>query len=152
MNAIQKVRSVLDEIRSGKKRQNDAENWALVGRLLARLVPDPTAVGKAVAEKNLDGLIKMVDVIEGKAAAASKAPPPVADEDEMQRALAAFRKRIKVSRLADESRLGGRYTSGGRKSEIDAIQPPDGFSPVVWTALVAAGKLKELGKGFYSEP
>jgi len=74
-----------------------------------------------------------------------------ASHDEMTAALRAFRKRLKLARLADESRLGGRYTSGGRKSKIDAIEPPDEFPQRVWDALVNDGKLKDTGQGFYAE-
>jgi len=61
----------------------------------------------------------------------------------------AFKKRLKLGRLADESRLGGRYTSGGRTSKIDAIEPPREFEPGVWKALAAEGKLRDFGRGFY---
>ncbi|HHN77823.1 MAG TPA: hypothetical protein ENK11_03985 [Phycisphaerales bacterium] len=77
-------------------------------------------------------------------------PAVEVSEDEMAHALKAFRKRLKVLRLADESKLGGRYTSGGRKSKIDAIEPPREFGPEVWKALAKAGKLKDTGGGFYA--
>ena len=72
---------------------------------------------------------------------------PVHDLDH---ALKAFNKSLKVMRLADESRLGGRYTSGGRKSAIDAIRPPEEFPKEIWDALVRAGKLRAEGPGFYA--
>ncbi|KAA0217538.1 MAG: hypothetical protein DYG94_01195 [Leptolyngbya sp. PLA3] len=70
----------------------------------------------------------------------------------MTAALKAFKKRLKLARLADESRLGGRYTSGGRESQIDAIIPPNEFPAAVWKALEKAGRLKHTGQGFYAEP
>ncbi len=62
----------------------------------------------------------------------------------------AYTKRLKLARLADESRLGNRYTTGGRKSAIDAIIPPEEFPPEVWKALALAGKLRDTGGGFYA--
>ncbi|MCB9846250.1 MAG: hypothetical protein H6811_09720 [Phycisphaeraceae bacterium] len=92
----------------------------------------------------------MVSALEGIASKPA-APPPDVPRDQMDAALKAFRKRLKLGRLADESRLGGRYTSGGRASNIDAILPPDEFPPEVWKALEHAGKLKHTGQGFYAE-
>ena len=44
---------------------------------------------------------------------------------ELKRALQAFKKRLKLMKLDDESRTGGRQMSGGFKSGIMAISPPD---------------------------
>ena len=43
---------------------------------------------------------------------------------ELKNALKAFKKRLKLARLDDESRLGGRYTSSGGQSGIIGIFPP----------------------------
>lgn len=77
--------------------------------------------------------------------AGSGAPSP----EELKRALKAFRKRLKLTRLDDESRLGNRYVTGGRKSAIAAIMPPREYPKAVWDVLVAQGKLKDTGQGFY---
>ncbi len=61
----------------------------------------------------------------------------------------AFRKRLKLTRLDEESKLGGRYVSSGRQSSIVAIMPPHQYPDEVWQALVAQGKLKDAGNGFY---
>lgn len=65
-------------------------------------------------------------------------------EDEMKRALKAFRKRLKVTQLDDESRLGHSPLTGGR-AKVVAIQPPSGFSREVWDGLVEKGFLKRDG-------
>jgi hypothetical protein len=61
----------------------------------------------------------------------------------------AFRKRLKLTRLDDESRLGSRYVTGGRKSAIAAIMPPREYPREIWDTLVAQGKLRYTGQGFY---
>lgn len=71
-----------------------------------------------------------------------------ATEDEMKRALKAFRKRLKMTRLDDESRLGHSPLSGNR-AKVVAIQPPSGFAREVWEALADQGTLKRDGGGFY---
>lgn len=70
-------------------------------------------------------------------------------KDELKLALKAFRKRLKVTRLDDESRLGYGPMSGGGKSSIVAIQPPNQYPKSVWDQLVAQGKLKYSGHGMY---
>lgn len=66
-------------------------------------------------------------------------------ELELKQALTAFKKRIKVMRLDQESRLGGgRPTTSGKKSDIAGIMPPGQFRREVWEELVRQGKLKSL--------
>ena len=69
--------------------------------------------------------------------------------EELKRAYKAFKKRLKLTRLDDESRLGGGPLSGGRPSEIIAITPPREFPQAVWDELVRQGKLKRAGQGTY---
>ena len=69
---------------------------------------------------------------------------PEFDKEELKRALKAFKKRIKLLRRDDESKLGGGAFTGGRKSGIVGIVPPEGFPPEIWTALVAKGRLKPV--------
>ena len=70
-------------------------------------------------------------------------------KEELKRALKAFRKRLKLMRLDDESTIGGGATSSGSKSSIMAIRPPNKYPQEVWDALVAQGKLKYVGNGLY---
>jgi hypothetical protein len=74
-----------------------------------------------------------------------QAPTP----ENLKAAFKAFKKRLKLTRLDDESRLGGRYTSGGRDSSIVAITPPSEFPQPVWDELVKQGKLRYMGHGTY---
>lgn len=150
MNVLEKIRSLAKDLRANKG--NAAENWALASRLLSRVTNDTARIQQVIESREVAGLEALVDAIEGKAAAAAAVPLPTFSASELDAAYRAFHKRLKVSRLADESKLGGRYTSGGRHSEIDAMQPPDGFPADIWPALVRAGKLKDAGGGFYREP
>ncbi len=80
----------------------------------------------------------------------SAAPPPEPpSSQDLKRALKAFRKRLKLTRLDEESRIAGGPLSGGRPSGIFAIMPPGEFPQAVWDELVKQGKLKRAGHGTY---
>jgi len=68
---------------------------------------------------------------------------------ELKSALKAFRKRLKLTQLDDQSRIGKSPLSSGRPSGIVAITPPDQFPAAVWEELAAQGKLKRSGRGQY---
>ena len=68
---------------------------------------------------------------------------------ELRKAVKAFKKRLKVMRLDDESKLGGGPMSGGKNSRIVAISPPSEFPQAVWDELVKLGRLEDVGRGMY---
>jgi len=67
---------------------------------------------------------------------------------ELKQALKAFKKRLKLTQLDEESKLGGGPLSHSR-ARIVAITPPNQFAPAVWEELVKQGKLKKAGGGMY---
>jgi hypothetical protein len=64
-------------------------------------------------------------------------------------AMKAFKKRLKLTRLDEESSLGGGPFSKGQDSGIVAIQPPNQYPRAVWDKLVEMGKLHYAGGGLY---
>jgi hypothetical protein len=81
-------------------------------------------------------------------------PPPLPPSDEeLKHALTAFKKRLKLTRLDQESKLGGgRPTTTGKKSDIAGIIPPNQFPRAVWKELAARKQIKDVGGGFYTLP
>ena len=80
----------------------------------------------------------------------SDASQPLAPSpQELKAALKAFKKRLKLTCLDDQSRIGVGPMSSGRPSGIVAITPPDQYSPAVWEELARQGKLKRTGNGLY---
>lgn len=71
------------------------------------------------------------------------------DPAQLKNALKAFRKRLKLTLLDDESRLGRGAMSGGGRSGIVAISPPDRYPQAVWDELVRQGKLRDAHHGLY---
>lgn len=155
MNLIQKIRSLTDSIKANANALQTQHDWELVASLLQRSPVNQTAVKAAVKAQDAAALDDIVSHLENPAPKPPPAPAaPTRDfsHDDKAAALRAFKKRLKLQRLSDESRLGGRYTSGGRASNIDAITPPLDFPPDIWPALVADGRLVDTGQGFYALP
>ena len=72
----------------------------------------------------------------------------ISDED-CKRAFKAFKKRLKLTRLDEESRLGRSPLTGGGSSGIESIIPPREFPQEVWDELVKRGQLSKDADGFY---
>ncbi len=69
--------------------------------------------------------------------------------EELRRAMKAFKKRLKLTRLDADSGLGVGPMSGGRSSGIVAIMPSAQYRQAIWDELVARGRLKASGHGLY---
>ena len=85
--------------------------------------------------------------------AASEAPVSSAEpvsKEVVKAAYLAFKKRWKLTRLDQESRIGRGPMSSGQKSTIIGIQPPNQFPDAVWELLVEQGKLKRAGRDQYA--
>jgi hypothetical protein len=76
----------------------------------------------------------------------------MADPETLKRALKAFKKRLKLTKQDDESRLGHSAMTKGETSAIVGIRPPGEFPPEVWEELVQQGILRYEGHGLYALP
>jgi hypothetical protein len=145
--------------------------WGRAQVDLMRAGADATKVAAIVAQRDLEGLAKLVlQLDQGGSAAASAqspaAPPPAPatapapaamaelpydslEEGNLKRAMNAFRKRMKVMKRDDESQIRGRYVTRGESSSIAAITPPREFPAAVWEELARQGRLKRAGQGTY---
>ncbi len=70
------------------------------------------------------------------------------DED-LKKAHRAFKKKLKLQQLEDDSKLGRAKTTGQRTTVL-SIQPPSGFGREIWGVLAARGFLKPDGGGCYA--
>jgi hypothetical protein len=78
----------------------------------------------------------------------SSQPPAQPSHDELKAGFKAFKKRLKLTRLNEESKLTRSPLTGG-SSNIVAITPPNQFSQAVWDELVKQNKIKKAGQGLY---
>jgi len=79
----------------------------------------------------------------------SEQPAGEVDPALLKKAMKAFRKKLKLSRLDEESKLGRSPLTSGKKSTIVAITAPYGYPQEAWDELVKQGRLKDTGRGFY---
>jgi hypothetical protein len=85
--------------------------------------------------------------------ARSVAGGPAYTDAELRHAFQAFKKRLKLSKLDQESHLGaGRPMTAGKKSDIQQMMPPNQFPREIWKELAARKQIKDHGGGFYSIP
>jgi hypothetical protein len=75
--------------------------------------------------------------------------PDAPTPEELKAAFKAFKKRLKVTRLDAESKVGRNPLSKGGGSGIVAITPPNQYPQAVWDELVRQGKLKKMPGGTY---
>lgn len=77
---------------------------------------------------------------------------PEQDREVLKRAMKAYRKSLKVTRLDAESSIAGGPMSSGRSSGIVAIVPPPRYPREVWDELVRQGRLLDAKHGMYELP
>jgi hypothetical protein len=104
-------------------------------------------------------LARVVDAQDGAALAeivagwlSGKRHLPVQDREVLARAMKAYRKSLKVTRLDAESSIGGGPMSSGRHSTILGIRPPDRYPRSVWDELVRQKRLLGGRHGLYELP
>ena len=104
-------------------------------------------LAKAISERDVEQLKALI--LEWTS---GKRHLPVGDREVLKRAMKAFRKTLKVTRLAAESHLGGGPLSHGTDSQIVGIQPPPRYPMAVWMELVRQGRLATDCRGMFELP
>jgi len=149
--------------------------WERVSKALKHVDAGPAEVQKILDNHDVTGLSRLVNKLSSPSRpnSNSSTPPPTPppsraipthplrpappqepldplDTQVQKRAMKAFRKRLKLTRLDDESKLGRSPLTSGKPSGVVAITPPNQYPPAVWHELVKQGKLKPAGTGFYA--
>jgi hypothetical protein len=70
-------------------------------------------------------------------------------KETLQRAMKALKRRLKLTRLDDESRLGHDAMTRGGRSGITGVKGPEQYPAEVWQALAQKGRIRDLGQGLY---
>jgi hypothetical protein len=123
------------------------EAWVHARHALGAAGVDEPDLAAAIEARDLDALRAIVDGWHS-----GQRLLPVHDREVLKRALKAYRKSFKVTRLDAESSLGGGPFSSGRHSGISGITPPPRYPPDVWEELARQGRLIACGNGVYELP
>ena len=131
---------------AGRLAEGDADDdalWLEAEDLLAQADAEEDAdIALPILERSLPELQALVDGWDAGTAHLSEW-----DRAVLKRALKAYRKRLKLMRLDDESTAARNPLSRGGESAIAGIRPPEQYPQEVWDFLVAQGKLRDAGHG-----
>jgi hypothetical protein len=142
----------LDELLTAIEGYDDprraSNEWKQAFRLLQKTDAPSGQVTGVVGMRDPASLRRMIDQL--RAPETDDAPETeVPDGETCKRALKAFRKRLKLTRLDEESRLGRGPLSKGAVAGAYAISPPVEWPDEVWQELTNQGKLRYVGQGMY---
>jgi len=146
---VTKLEELLTAIRRYDDPRRAGTEWKQVYKLLQAAGLPAGQVTGVVGMRNVAGLEELIGQLRAPEEAA---PPPEADAPDAEtcrKALRAFRKRQKLTRLDEESKLGRGPLSKGSGWSAAAITPPTEWPDAVWQELVRQGKLRNIGHGLY---
>ena len=120
-----------------------AAAWTKAERDVARAGADEDAdIALPVWERDADALRQLIAQWD-----AGTGHLPEWDRAVLKRALKAYRKRLKLARLDDESSASRNPLSKGESSSITGVKPPEQYDREIWDMLIAQGKLRDAGHG-----
>jgi hypothetical protein len=125
----------------------DASPWSTAQQALAATGSSEPELAAVLAARDLAALRDLVTEW-----TSGRRPLPVCDREVLKRAMTAFRKSLKVTRLNDESSLTRNPMTQGRHSGILGMTPPSRYPPPVWRELARQGRLIAAKQGIYELP
>ncbi len=146
------------DLRATINEEADGAAWGAMQKALLAAKADSSQVARTIMGRDLKSLDAMLSVLQGHEpeaeieADASDAPLPDFPNDQLRDAMKAFRRRIKLTKLDHESKLGRSPLTSGKNADFDSILPPREFPDDLWKVLVQRGELEQLGYGFYRIP
>ena len=166
---VAKLDELMTAIRGCGDPRRATDEWRQVYRLLQKTELPPGRVTHVVGMRDVAGLAALIDQVRAPAAAAPAAGPAAAgpaaaglaaagpaaatpdapSPEACKKAIRAFRKRLSLTILDEESKLGHGPLSKGADAKITAIVPPGQWPESVWQELVRQGKLRYIGHGLY---
>ena len=147
---LAKLDDLIVAIRGYDDPRRAAAEWKQVYRLLQSCDVPASRVTGVVGMRDVAGLATMIDQLRAPESAAPAADVP--SDDVCKKALHAFRKRLSLTVLDEESKLGRSPLSKGASENAAAIVPPGEWPDSVWQELVRQGKLRYMGHRLYGLP
>ena len=138
-----RLRAIAARLEEGVDPAEEETLWAAAEADLEAADADEDAdIALPVLDRSLEELRAVIEAWD----AGKRALPPW-DRTILKRALKAFRKRLKLARLDDESSSSRNPLSTGQSSSIVGVRAPEQVSQEVWDTLIAQGKLRDGGFG-----
>jgi hypothetical protein len=139
---------------------DSGRSWGEAHKLFLKTSIDASRLAPMVIGRDLalfDQLIRSLQGVEEPEEVTtpepeSEEPLPKIPVETLRKAMKAFRRRLKLTKLDMESKLGVGPMTGGRTADFDSILPPHEFRAEVWKTLAADGRLEATGRGFYKLP
>ena len=144
---LAKLDELLAAIRAYDDPRRAAGEWKQVYRLLQKTELPAARVAGVVGMRDVAELAGLFDELQSPAVAA--ALPDAPSVDSCRKALHAFRQRLSLTVLDEESKLGRNPLTKGAKSSVAGIVPPREWPEPVWQELVRQGELRYTGHGCY---
>lgn len=168
MAMLDQARNLLNTVATDPNAPRSGPSWKSLHTLLKKAPCDQMRLARFVAERNVEAMRKLLDEVaaapppaprggagDGSDAARSASRPEIIvraekpTSQQLKTALAAFKKRLKLTKLDQESRLGRSPLTGGAKSAVVAILPPNIYPRTYWEELEKQGQIRNTGGGFY---
>ena len=150
---LTRLDELITAIRSYGDPRRASGEWKQAFRLLQQTDLPAARVTHVVGMRDVAGLAELIEQLRAPAPPAVP-PAEVPDAETCKRAMRAFRKRLALIRLDDESKISSRspLSKGADRAVTNAIVPPNEWPEAVWQELARQGKLVHIGQGFYELP
>ena len=145
---LAKLDELLAAVRTYDDPRRASGEWKRVYRLFEKAGLDQRRFQGIVGMRNVAALAELIEQLRDPDVAGDQADEALSEET-LKRALRAFRKRAKLTRLDDESKLGRGPLTKGADESMAAITPPVEWPDAIWQELVHQGKLRSVGHGLY---
>ena len=142
---LESLGALLDKIRGYDDPRRAAAEWKQAYRLLQKADLPSGRVNAVVGMRDVAGLAELVCRVGAPADSQAQIDP-----ETLKKAYEAFRKRLKLTVLDEQSTLGRSPLTKGAGSAVAVVAPPVEWPAEVWQELVRQGKLRYAGGGLYA--
>lgn len=148
---ITKLDELMTTIQAYDDPRRATAEWKQVYKLLQKTDLPTNRLTHVVGMRDLAQLAELLDQLRNPTSTPAT-PPDAPDAQTCGRAMRAFRKRLTLTRLDEESKISNHSPlTSGADSHMSAIVPPIEWPNSVWQELVRQGKLRYTGHGFYEQ-
>jgi len=146
---LTELQSAIDEYPDPRRASSE---WKQVYKLLQKTSVPSGRITSLVGMRNVEGLAEVIEQLSAPESDIPQSDSPPPDSETCKKALKAFRKRVSLTQLDEDSKLGRSPLTKGGSTGTLAIAPPIEWPDEVWRELARQGKLRDIGGGFYQLP